>query len=298
MEEAPEGNEWLHEIKFDGYRLLAFVRKKQVRLVTRNGKDWSERFPGIVASLQDLGVTGAVLDGEAVALDSEGRSDFQRLQNAMKNRSTVQPVYYVFDLLFHEGRDLRQKTLSERKEELETIVSSRREGIVRFSAHVVGEGKGFFQEACKKKLEGIISKKADREYVAIRSRNWRKVKCGKRQELVIVGYTDPEGSRIGFGALALGFYDDAGKLVYCGRVGTGFDNGTLREIRARLEKMERKASPLATDLRGQEKKGMHWVRPKLVAEVRFTEWTDDGRLRHPAFLGLREDKLAEDVRRE
>lgn len=296
---APEGDGWLHEIKFDGYRLVAVIEDGSVRLLTRYGKDWTDKFPGIRDALRALPVKQAVLDGEAVVLDERGVSDFQALQNLMDGSGAV-PVYYVFDMLHCDGFDITRAPLIKRKELLRKLCAAldTKTSRVRFSDHVRGRGATFHEEACANGLEGAMAKRVDSPYVQRRTTSWVKVKCSKRQEFVIGGYTFPSGSRAAFGALLLGYYDGP-RLVYCGRVGTGFDDRTLARMLKELEARVQDRPPFHANLAGKEAQGVqHWVRPELVAEVEFTGWTGDGLLRHPSFKGLRADKPPRDVRRE
>jgi bifunctional non-homologous end joining protein LigD len=302
------GGKWIHEIKLDGYRILCRIEGGEARLVSRNEKDWTGRFPAVASEAPFLPVSEALLDGEIVWLTPDGRSDFQALQSsleestgpAIRNRA---PIYYVaFDLLHLDGHDLTRVPLRERKELLRHLLEAAGAGTphLRFGDHVEGlggQGAAFYRHACEMELEGVIAKRADRPYRSRRSRDWLKIKCTGRQEMVIVGWTDPSGSRTGFGSLLLAFHDEEGKLTYAGKVGTGFDRRTLEDLRERLDRLARKTSPLDAGLDRVEK-GVHWVTPKLVAEIAFTEWTRDGALRHPSFQGLREDKAPEEVRRE
>jgi bifunctional non-homologous end joining protein LigD len=291
-----EGDAWLHEIKFDGYRMLARFERGRVRMFTRTGQDWTERFAAIAEAVSELPCRDAVLDGEVVVLEPDGTSDFQALQNALRRRDDAELVYYVFDLLHLDGFDTTAAPLESRKRLLEALVDTLPRGTpVRYSAHVAGKGEAFFDEACRRHLEGVISKRRDAPYHSARTRDWLKVKCGRRQEFVIGGYTDPSGARAGLGALLVGVHDERGALRYAGKVGTGFDHDTLVDLERRLRGLARQDSPFADAPRGRT---MHWVDPKLVCEVVFTEWTADGRLRHPSFQGLREDKPAKSVRRE
>lgn len=301
--EAPAGDEWFHEIKFDGYRMIAHIetgprdRRPRVWCETRRHQDWTARFPGVVAALEKLPLEQSIFDGELVVLNDEGISDFQSLQESLKEaRHNV--VYEVFDLLFLDGEDLRPLALEERKERLAALGLSTDRGVIRFSEHVVGRGPDFFAEAQRRGLEGIISKRRDRPYVAGRSTDWLKIKCQQRAEFVIGGFTEPRGERSGFGALLLGYHADDG-LHYAGRVGTGFDERTLRDLLARLKRLERKASPFVDfPVRGARARDTHWVAPQLVGQIRFSNWTRDNLLRQPAFQGLREDKDASQVTRE
>ncbi|HEX2223574.1 MAG TPA: DNA ligase D [Thermoanaerobaculia bacterium] len=303
VSEAPRGAEWVHEIKYDGYRALCQVRGGEARLITRNGKDWTDRFQPVASAAEAvLGDHEAVLDGEVVVLEANGTTSFQALQNALSEDRGDDLVYYAFDLLYLDGYDLRKAPLLDRKEALAGLLAGAApEGPIRLSSHVEGRGEDFFQQACNFALEGIISKRGDLPYHGGRNKDWVKVKCLKRQEFVVAGFTDPEGSRTGFGALLLGVYE--GKdLVYAGKVGTGFNEKLLTSLRRQLGKLERSESPFATtprELAREAARGStHWVKPELVAEVAFTEWTRDGILRHPAFQGLREDKKPAEIVRE
>jgi bifunctional non-homologous end joining protein LigD len=300
----PEGEHWLHEIKFDGYRALCELRRGKARLLTRRGKDWSDRFAPVAEAAAALPVGSAVLDGEVTVLLADGKTSFQALQESFGDsggRRSRAMVYYVFDLLYLDGWDLRAAPLAARKELLARLLEAAgagaSEGVIRLSDHVTGQGRDFFRQACGYGLEGIVSKRGDLPYRSGRGKDWLKVKCLQRQEMVIGGFTDPEGARAGLGALLLGVYE-GGKLLYAGKVGTGFTAQTLAELRRRLERIERRTPPFANPPRGAEARGAHWVEPKLVGEVAFTEWTRDGSLRHPAFHGLREDKDPREVRRE
>jgi bifunctional non-homologous end joining protein LigD len=264
-------------------------------MFSRTGKDWTGSFADIAAAAARLPVESAWIDGEVIVNDGNGRSSFQSLQNVLSAESTARPMYYAFDLPYLDGYDLRDSPLAARKEALRAIVG--KDELIRYSDHVEGNGSGFFEQACKMGLEGIISKRADSPYQATRGRSWQKVKCNLRQEFVIGGYTDPQGARSGFGALLLGVYDGR-DLRYCGKVGTGFNDALLTSLVAKLRKLATDASPFVNPPTGAEGRRAHWVKPELVGEVTFTEWTRDGTLRHPAFEGLREDKRARDVVRE
>lgn len=298
--EIPSGDGWLHELKFDGYRLLAMIHDGRVRLVTRNGNDWTHRFRATEKALAGLPVTSTILDGEIVSLNDEGVSDFQQLQNVMKRGDDAALVYYLFDIPYFEGYDLTQVALSDRKALLARVMSSAgtdKNGIIRYSDHIQGKGDEVFAHACRSSLEGIISKKANSAYEQQRAATWLKIKCLKRQEFIICGYTRPSGSRVGFGALILGYYEGK-KLQYAGRVGTGFTRQSLRDLKAELKRRHADSSPFSGTLKREHSRGVIWVRPELVCEIEFTEWTDDGLLRHPSFQGLREDKPPEQIRRE
>ncbi|MGP1309535.1 MAG: DNA ligase D [Phycisphaerales bacterium] len=294
---APSGEGWLHEIKLDGYRLLARRTAKGVRLDTRTGKDWTARFPPIADAVAALGCESCVLDGEATIVDDDGRTSFQQLQNAIKARRFDRLVYFVFDLLYIDGHDLTRSPLIERKAALEALFAGAPHAL-RLSEYLEGDGSDVLSNACDLGLEGIVSKRADAAYEQSRSRSWLKIKCTKRQEFVVVGWTPPSGSRKHFGSLLLAAHDDEGRLVYTGKVGTGFTSRTLKDMAARMASLERKTSPLEGLPEPAERKGARWITPRLVAEIEFTEWTQDGRLRHPSFQGLREDKPPKDVRIE
>ena len=296
VDEVPPGTDWLHEIKYDGYRLLVTLDGGTVRMLTRKANDWTSRFPGLAPRFKRLPARQAVLDGELVVLTRQGTTSFQMLQNAIHASTQDELVFYAFDLLYLDGYDLRGAPLIERKELLRALFAGFPDSdALRYSDHVVGNGKAFHAQACRFGLEGIIAKRADSRYTAKRTKDWLKIKCIRRQEFVIGGYTDPKGSRTGFGALLLGVYD-GGELVNVGKVGTGFDDALLRSLHARMKKMEVDASPFS-NLR-RRPRDVHWIRPELVAEVAFTEWTEDDNIRHPTFQGLREDKAASEVVRE
>jgi bifunctional non-homologous end joining protein LigD len=302
VDSVPRGDEWLHEIKFDGYRILCRIDKGRAAFLTREGQDWTSRFGSLVEAAQNLPVHRALLDGEVVALEKNGTTNFQLLQNSLKQNDTATLVYFVFDLLYVDGRDLTRSPLRERKKLLQQILKPKRgkkaPNSLRYSEYWIGRGDELYQESCRKGLEGIISKKADQPYRSGRSRDWLKVKCFKSQEFVIGGFTEPAGSRSGLGALLVGVHNEEGNLLYAGRVGTGFTQQSLKELRSRLNSLERDSPPFINPPRGAEARGVHWVEPKLVGAVAFAEWTTDNLLRHPSFQGLREDKPATQVTRE
>ncbi|HEX2830154.1 MAG TPA: DNA ligase D [Burkholderiales bacterium] len=297
VKDAPAGDQWLHELKLDGYRMLCRVEDGEVRMISRNGKDWTANFPSIARCVARLPVKTAWLDGEVAVMESDGRTSFQALQNALTTDHGEKLHYFVFDLMYLDGYDLRSVALLERKSILEKLLAAAPSAL-RFSSHIEGSGIEFFKQACKLELEGMISKLARSVYKGGRCRDWVKVKCSQRQELVIGGYTDPEGSRKGFGALLLGVYEEDGSLRYSGKVGTGFNDATLKAMHPKLKALEVSKPAFSNPPRGYEAKGAHWIKPELVAEVEFTEWTNDGTLRHPSFQGLRADKKAKDVVRE
>lgn len=299
VKEPPAGDEWLHEMKYDGYRIGCRIEKGRVTLVSRNGKDWTDAFPEIAAAAGHLGTHKALLDGEIAIVLPDGRTSFQALQNAFSGASRRGLVYFVFDLLHIEGANLQPSPLEARKQELLRLVGRpTARGRIRYSEHVVGQGDRTFAEACRLGLEGIISKRRDSPYKSGRADTWMKVKCVHRQEFVIGGFTDPEGSRVGIGALLVGFYGADARLTFGGKVGTGFTRAVSRDLRKRLEQIEQRDCPFDPRPKGWLGKHAHWVEPRLVAEVVFTEWTDEGKIRHPSFQGLRADKTPREVRRE
>jgi len=294
VDDAPAGDDWLHEIKYDGYRLIAVLERDSVRLLTRNGKDWTARYPAVAAELALLPASVAIVDGEVVVVLPDGRTSFQALQN-VQSRVMSGLRFMVFDLLHLDGVDVSREPLEQRKALLDTVLGGLSGEVVQYGDHVVGHGPEFHSRACGHGLEGIISKRRDAPYRPGRGREWLKVKCLQEQEFVVVGYTEPQGSRSGFGALWLAAHDADGRLIQVGKVGTGFDDATLTALHRRLRGLEVRDAPVANPPRGAAARGVHWVRPLLVAQVAYTEMTSDGSLRHPVFRGLREDKAAGDV---
>lgn len=297
--EPPAGGNWLHEIKFDGYRILARVKSGRATLLSRNGRNWTPRFSAIARSLRALPVKEAVLDGEIVVLRPDGTSDFQALQDLLQGGSGGTLVYYLFDLPYCDGFDLSGTPLLERKNLLRSLLSrlsSRVENIL-FSDHMESSGREVYLQACRLAAEGIVSKQAAAPYEQRRSRSWLKTKCVHRQEFLVCGWTEPGGSRPGFGALLLGYYRER-ELVYAGRVGTGFSRDTLGKLSVSLRSLEQHDSPFTAPPSGPEAQGVHWVRPELIAEVEFLEWTRENILRQASFQGLREDKSPTDIVRE
>ncbi|HEY0183808.1 MAG TPA: DNA ligase D, partial [Rhodopila sp.] len=292
----PEADGWLTEIKFDGYRILASVDHGSVRLFTRNGNDWTDRLPAVANAISKLNVDAALVDGELVALDKDGISSFPMLQAALSEGRDQTLYFYLFDLLYLDGWDLRQCALRDRKQVLKELDPW--DGMLRYSDHHEGDTVRMRQAACKMKLEGIICKKADGRYRSGRSHDWLKVKCAGREELLVIGWTEPAGSRTGLGALHLGYYDPQGRLHYAGGVGTGFSDDMLRILRDRLNGLG-SAAPRGLMVAGEDlDRGIHWVKPELVAEISFTAWSGAGRVRHAVFLGLREDKAPREVVRD
>lgn len=296
-EEVPASGEWLYEIKFDGYRVLARVDGGEVTLFTRDGKDWTARLDRQAQAIAGLGMQSAWLDGEIVVLDNEGIPSFQLLQKAFDEHSAAQILYFLFDLPYLNGYDLRNAPLVERRALLERLLAGVPPEILRYSAPMQEPPQKLLDSACRMAMEGLIGKLADSVYTGKRSATWIKLKCHRRQEFVIGGYTAPQGSRKFFGALLLGVHE-GGKLRYAGRVGTGFDRAALHATYQQLKALEQKASPFAQMPAGVRRVETHWVKPELVAEVSFSEWTADGMLRQAAFHGLRTDKPASAIRRE
>jgi DNA ligase D-like protein (predicted ligase) len=290
---------WLFEPKLDGVRCLALRSSSAVQLVSRNEKLMNEKYPELVQAFRAQKSDSFAVDGEIVTFDGEVTS-FAKLQQRMQLehpseelRKQIPVWFYAFDLLCLDGRDKRHLPLRERKKLLSTALEFK--DPLRFTEHREMEGEAYFREACRKGWEGIIAKNADSVYQSTRSRDWLKFKCLNQQEFVIAGYTDPQGERVGFGALLVGYYE-AGKLVYAGKVGTGYDTATLRRLGGQLKKLEISHSPFQSD--ALPSRGVHWVKPNLVAQIAFGEWTSAGKLRQPRFLGLRSDKAPREVVRE
>ena len=300
-EQAPsDASQWLCEIKFDGYRLLARVDGTDVKLFTRNGHDWSSKLASLHAALVLSKLPSAWYDGEIVVPDERGVPSFAALQQAFESGDTQDIVFYLFDLPFLDGRDLRSRPLDERRAELKRVLEPAASDRVRISEAFEGSIAGVLGSACRLGLEGVIAKRRDSVYRAGRSAQWIKLKCGQRQEFVIGGYTDPQGARHGFGALLLGVHNPQGQLVHAGKVGTGFNAASLQSIRKALDALARDTSPFTSPFAspGRNAGKPHWVTPTLVAEVSFGEWTRDGQLRHAVFRSVRSDKPARDIVRE
>lgn len=296
---APEGDQWLSELKYDGYRALTRIEEGKVKMLTRNGHDWSAKWPVLAEALSNLPADTAWLDGEVVAMEADDSISFQALQNAIRLGNEAKLAYFVFDLLYLDGHDLTQLPLLQRKELLQTLLANQpSQGLLRFSDHIAGNAPEVFKHACLHGLEGIVVKHAEGKYLQRRSDEWLKIKCGLRQEFVVAGYTDPAGSRESFGALLLGVHDESGALRYAGRVGTGFNQDSLKLIAKEFPKLSSAKPAFANPPRGREALGVHWLKPVLVAEVKFAQWTSDGLVRHASFVGLRSDKPAEQVTHE
>ncbi|MDO1494571.1 DNA ligase D [Pseudomonas putida] len=291
--DSPPSGDWRYEVKFDGYRILARIEGDDIRLFTRNGHDWSSKMPRQIAALRELGLDAAWLDGEMVVADENGAADFQALQNAFDTEHDEAITYYLFDLPFLGGQDLRQVALQGRRDTLRQLLERDESGVLKFSADFDEPVQSLLDSACRLELEGLIGKRADSPYSGRRSPDWVKLKCKQRQEFVVVGYTDPKGSRSGFGALLLALHDDdSGQLRYAGKVGTGFSTATLASIHARLKPLQITKPALAKPPTGAEARGVHWLQPQLLAEVAYAQMTRDGIVRHSVFHGLRDDKAA------
>ncbi len=296
----PTGDKWVHEVKFDGYRLVSVKRGKAVTLLTRNGNDWTERFPRVAAEVARLPAEHACIDGEATVLRDDGVTDFQALQRVLQTPAEQRPiVYYAFDLLHLGDYDLTRAPLLERKTLLAALLARGAADplVLRLSEHLVGDGADVFQRVCALGAEGVISKRGDAAYEPRRSQTWLKAKCRQRQEFVIGGFTEPKGTRAGFGALVLGCYDDSG-LRFCGKVGSGFDDALLVSLRKTLEGLRRATPALQQPPTGAEARDVRWVSPELVVEVSFADWTDEGVVRFPVFEALRQGKSPRQVQRE
>jgi bifunctional non-homologous end joining protein LigD len=302
----PSGDDWIYEIKFDGFRALAFKSGDDVRLLSRNDKDFGDKFPEIVEAMAALKIDDVVFDGEIVALDAKGISSFQLLQALGEKRPPI--YFYVFDLLRRKGKDLRGQSLVERKSQLEQVLG-KKSGLIRYSASLGDNPGQLLKQAAKLGLEGLIGKRKDSVYQpGRRSGAWVKLKLHYEQEFVIGGFTNPEGGRQHFGALMLGFYKGL-QLKFCGKVGTGFDEKLLNSLNSQFQGMaqvecpfsnlpEKRSGRFGAGVTAAEMKRCHWVKPQMVCQIKFAEWTRDEKLRQPVFLGLREDKAASEVIRE
>jgi DNA ligase D-like protein (predicted ligase) len=301
VKKAPEGLDWLHEIKFDGYRMHARLDAGRAQILTRRGNDWTDKYPAIAKSIAGLPARNAYIDGELCGVLPDGRTSFNLIQNAT-DTGEGSLIFFLFDLLFLDGENLTALPLVDRKTRLASLLNGAPDSL-RYSDHQIGHGPEFHRLACEHGLEGIVSKRTNGRYEPDR-RSWLKIKCLNREEFVVVGWSDPEGGRHRIGALLLGYYTPEGKLIYAGRVGTGMPVAELERLWQRLQllvvdkmllaepppRSNRFGSPLVLSR-------VHWVRPEMVAEVSYVEWTPDGLLRHVVYLGERQDKLATEVRR-
>ena len=301
VHEAFSDRDWIYERKLDGERCLVFIKNGTVQLYSRNRKELNDSYPEIEAAFDELSLPDLIADGEIVTFDGQ-RTSFSRLQGRMQVRdreearqTDITVFYYLFDLLHFAGYQLTGLRLRERKKVLQRALAF--VDPLRYLNHVNETGEAYHREACEKSWEGVIAKNASAAYVHSQSKKWLKFKCTRGQEFVIVGYTEPSGRRIGFGALLLGYHDEQGLLRYAGKVGTGFDNTFLQSFAQTLQALERKTTPIESG-EAPDASGIHWVRPEKVGEVGFTEWTTHNKLRHPRFLGLRRDKQSEQVVRE
>lgn len=298
VDRVPEGADWLHEIKYDGYRVVCRLEGGAARLYSRNGNDLTPRMAAVARAIETLsGVGDAWLDGEVVALQADGRTSFAALQSALSEGRDQDMFCYLFDLPYANGEDLTRQPLIARKQRLAAAFesSTASDARVRYSDHLHGDGTAFYAQACRFGLEGVISKWFDATYCGGRGRAWVKTKCRLRQEFVVGGFTAPKGARRGFGALVLGAYDENGVLRYAGRAGTGFDATTLARLRDRLEPIASPDPPFAHALPREIRKGVTWTRPELVIEADFAGWTHDGLVRQASFRGVREDKAPGEV---
>ncbi len=303
VKEPPDGAEWLHEIKFDGYRMHARLDGDATRLLTRTGLDWTHKYPAIAAALASLSAGQAYLDGELCGIRPDGTTSFSMIQNASDGGNAAGLVFFLFDLLYLDGDDLSVRPLIERKARLAKLLAKAVPPLL-YSDHQIGNGRVFYEQACRLSVEGIVCKRADAPYTPGNRGLWVKVKCLHREEFVLVGWTDPEGARPWLGALLLAYYDPDGRLVYAGRAGTGIKQGELERLWRRLQPLAIDKMPLEVPPPRTSRFGsplvlsrVHWVRPELVAEVKYLTWTDDNLLRQVVYEGLREDKPAAEVRR-
>jgi len=291
----PQGKDWVHEIKFDGYRALAYIHNSNARIYTRTGQDWTHKYGKLPELLARLPVKTAILDGEIVALSDQGISSFKALQYALSEEKPEALQYYLFDLLYLDGKDMTKFSLLERKKKLLSVIPKKSSHIF-YSEHFTDKDHRFLNQLCDMQMEGVVSKRADASYCSGRGTLWLKTKCHKRQEFVIGGFTLPTYAERGIGALLIGYYDKK-KFVYAGKVGTGFNNENSFALRKKLNKLTQR-NMVFNAVSADGKRGAKWVTPQLVCEVEFTEWTGDGHLRHPSFQGLREDKLASSISRD
>jgi bifunctional non-homologous end joining protein LigD len=295
VDSAPSGD-WRYEIKFDGYRVMARVDGDDVRLFTRNGHDWTAKMPAQARAIAELGLQSAWLDGEMVVANDKGVPDFQALQNAFETERSEQIVYYLFDVPYLNGMDLGEVPVEQRRAALKKLLQDHKAATLRYSDDFDESATSLLHSACQMQMEGLIGKRVGSPYRSKRSQDWVKLKCQHRQEFVVVGYTDPKGSRSGFGALLLGLHDaDSGELRYAGKVGTGFSEATLATILVRLKPLATRTKAVVNPPTGAEARGVHWLKPELLAEVAYAEMTREGSVRHSVFHGLREDKPAKDI---
>jgi DNA ligase D-like protein (predicted ligase) len=305
VDQAPDGPQWLHEIKFDGYRMHARLDRGAVRLLTRTGLDWTHKYPAIAAAMSStLGARQAYLDGELCGLGPDGITSFSVIQLASESGNAAALVFFLFDLLYLDGENLCERPVIERKARLAHLLSNVGSPL-HYSDHQIGHGRAFHEKACAMSLEGVVSKRTDAAYAPGNRGLWVKVKCLHREEFVVVGWTDPQGRRPYLGALLLAYYDPQGRLVYAGRAGAGIKQAELERLWRKLQPLAVSEMPLDLPPPRDSRFGsplvlsrVHWVRPELVAEVKYLTWTADNLLRQVVYEGLREDKPATEVRRE
>jgi bifunctional non-homologous end joining protein LigD len=304
VDAAPEGDQWLHEIKFDGYRMMARLDHGAVKLLTRTGLDWTHKYPTIAAALSTLVARQAYLDGELCGVGPDGITSFSMIQLASDAGNAAGLVFFLFDLLHLDGEDLMARPLIDRKTRLATLLSDVSSSL-HYCDHQIGRGREFHKQACAMALEGIVSKRADAPYTPGNRGLWLKVKCLHREEFVVIGWTDPEGARPFLGALLLGYYDPDGRLIFAGRVGSGINQAELQRLSQKLQPLATETMSLAVPPPRNSRFGsplelsrVHWVRPELVVEVKYLAWTGDNLLRQVVYEGFREDKPAADVRRD
>jgi bifunctional non-homologous end joining protein LigD len=299
VSEPPSGDGWVHELKLDGYRIGIIIERGRVRLMSRRGTEWTTEFPELVAAARELPLRDGVIDGEVVMLSDRGVASFEALQNRARSRHSL--AYFAFDLLAHDGRDVWREPLVERKHRLEKLLADGRDsGLIRYTQHFEDQGALVLQHACALGAEGVVSKRRDAAYRwGARHPDWRKSKCTRRQEFVVGGFTDPSGSRVGVGSILVGYYE-RDELRFAGKVGTGrgWSARFGRDLRRKLERIEQDESPFTPRPPGWLGRNAHWVAPKYVVEVEFTEWTSGGNIRHPSLQGFRTDKKPREVIRE
>jgi bifunctional non-homologous end joining protein LigD len=304
VDAAPDGDQWLHEIKFDGYRMHARLDRGAVKLLTRTGLDWTHKYPAIADAVSSIGARQAYLDGELCGVGADGITSFSMIQLASDAGNAAGLVFFLFDLLHLDGEDLMARPLIDRKTRLAALLSDVPSSL-HYCDHQIGHGREFHKQACAMALEGIVSKRADAPYTPGNRGLWLKVKCLHREEFVVIGWTDPEGARPYLGALLLGYYDPDGRLIFAGRVGSGINQAELQRLSRKLQPLATETMPLAVPPPRNSRFGsplelnrVHWVRSELVVEVKYLAWTGDNLLRQVVYEGLREDKPAADVRRD
>jgi DNA ligase D-like protein (predicted ligase) len=302
VDAPPRGPEWLHEIKYDGYRMHARLDRGRAQLLMRTGLDWTDKYPSIAAAVSALPARQAYLDGELCGVRPDGKTSFSMIQTASDGGNADALVFFLFDLLYLDGEMISTAPLGERKERLRQLLSHTGPPL-QFSDHQIGRGPEFYEKVCELSLEGIISKRADASYSPGDRGLWVKVKCQNREEFVVVGWTDPEGARAWLGALLLAYYDPDKRLIYAGRVGAGIDHAELGRLWRRLQPLATSEMPLDQAPPRSNRFGsplvlsrVHWVRPELIVEVKYLTWTEDNLLRQVVYQGVREDKDAREVR--